>query len=353
MEKLPPYARFTFIAISIALVIVAMVHGSALILPLAWGILFSLLMLPLHRRIEKALGNRRTLAAVLSVFILILIVGGVLYLLSFQMVNLVNDLPAIVGKLKVYLDDFRLYVEEHLGVAYQDQPTQFLERLTSFLQDSVNTIGVAVTNTIKTVVMIGLLPIYVFFILYYRHRFTDFLKMLYREGHREAVARTAWKASSVVQRYLSGMLIVTVIVAVMVLILFLSMGIRHALFFAVFVAVFNLIPYVGVLIASVVSILYVLITTDSLLYPVLTFACLWGIQLIENNLITPFVVGRQIQLNPLAVILVIILGGMIWGVSGMVLFIPLLGGLKVILDETPGLRPYGFLLGDEERDMKK
>ena len=70
--------------------------------------------------------------------------------------------------------------------------------------------------------------------------------------------------------------------------------------------------------------------------------------MLENNLITPYIVGRQVQLNPLAVILIIILGGMIWGVSGMLLFIPLLGGIKLIFDETEGLQAYGYLLGDEQ-----
>ena len=82
------------------------------------------------------------------------------------------------------------------------------------------------------------------------------------------------KASGVVQKYLSGMLMVTFIVALMVLALFLIIDVKHAFFFALLVAVLNLIPYLGVLIASTVSILYVFITKDSLVYPILTFAML-------------------------------------------------------------------------------
>jgi len=115
--------------------------------------------------------------------------------------------------------------------------------------------------------------------------------------------------------------------------------------FALFVALFNLIPYVGVFISSSVSILYVFLTTDSLWYPALTFALLWGIQLFENNIVTPYIVGSKIKLNPLVVVLTVFTGATMWGVSGMVLFIPMIGALKVLLDETEATQPYGYLLG--------
>ncbi len=349
MNHLPAYARFVLIALGIGLLILAMVIGRDLLLPLGWALLLALLILPLQKKMER-LVRYRALAAVLSVLVLVLVGSGVVYLLSSQLVNLINDLPGLFRKLSGFLDEVRVYIDEQLGIPYQKQPSELADRFSSFLQERIDSIGQALTSTIKTVIYLGILPVYIFFILYYRERITLFLRMVYPAGKREAAVRTVWKASGVVQKYLGGMVIVTFVVAILVLVLFLSMGIKHALFFAVFVAVFNLIPYVGVFIASVVSILYVFITKDALIYPFLTFVLLWGIQLLENNLITPFIVGKQVQLNPLAVILVIILGGMIWGVSGMILFIPMLGGIKVVLDEIPGLRPYGFLLGDDPPD---
>lgn len=346
MKELPPYARFTIIGVGIALVILAMVVASELLLPLSWALLFALLILPVQKRLEKRIRSR-AVAAVLSVLILIVIIGGVLYLLSAQVMNLISDLPALFTKISGYLTDLRKYIEQEFGISYKEQTLQLKGSLNSFFHERMQSFGIALTNTLKTIVFIGLMPIYIFLMLYYRERISQFLGMLYGPVEGRAVTHTIWKAGNVVQKYLTGMVTVTFIVAIMVLVLFLALGIKNALFFAVFVAVMNLIPYVGVFFASTVSILYVLVTKDGLIYPILTLALLWSIQLIENNLITPFVVGRQIKLNPLAVIVVLILGGMIWGVSGMVLFIPMLGGLKVILDENPDLRPYGFLLGDD------
>jgi predicted PurR-regulated permease PerM len=115
----------------------------------------------------------------------------------------------------------------------------------------------------------------------------------------------------------------------------------------------NLIPYVGVFISSLFAILYVLLTTDLLIYPVLTFLVLWGIQLLENNLITPLVVGSQVKVNALAVVLAILIGGWVWGISGMILFIPLVGVLKITLERNQELSAYGFLLGDEIKVSEK
>ncbi len=349
MNDLPRYARFSLIGLGIALCITAMIVARGLFLPLFWAVLFTLLILPLHHRLEKALG-RKGLAAILSVFILIVLILGVVFLLSAQVMALINDLPSLFGKLSPLLEKLRLLVEENLGIPYHEQPSALLNRLSNFIQESFSSFGEALSNTLKTLVYIAILPVYIFFMLYYRHRLVVFIEMLNPPRERRSALRTTYKATKVVQKYLSGMVIVTGIVALLTLVLFLGLGVKHALFFAVFVAVFNLIPYVGVIIASVVSILYVFITKDSLIYPLLTFLLLWGIQLLENNLITPFVVGHQIQLNPLVVILAIILGGLIWGISGMILFIPLLGGLKVVMDEIPALRPYGYLLGDDPPD---
>ncbi|MFZ6053392.1 AI-2E family transporter [Halocola ammonii] len=345
-QNFPTYAKFAFIAIGVTLVIVAMTYARTLLLPLSWAVLFSLLILPIQKKLERWL-RYRVLATFGSVIILTIIIGGVIFLLSSQIGNLLNDMPVLMRKLNNHLEDLRQFIDSHLGIPYKEQPSEFFNRISGFLQDSVSSIGIALSNTVKTIVFLGMLPVYTFFILLYRNRIKQFFQLLYQNEHRDAVLHTVWKSTNVVQQYLTGMVVVTSVVAVLVYLLFTILGVKHAIFFAIFLAVFNLIPFVGVFIASLVSILYVMITKDGLFYPIITLACLWGIQILENNIITPLIVGRHVQLNPLAVLVAIVLGGIIWGVSGMILFIPLLGGLKVILDNNPSSRPYGFLLGDD------
>ena len=345
-EKLPLAIRFSAVGLSIALIVLLMVYAGDLVVPFCWSLLLALIILPFTRWLEQRI-KHRGISALISILFLIALIFGIIYLLSSQVVNLANEVPGLFDKLSRQFDDLRHFIEDRLGIPYQDQPSELTSRFSALIQESLGTLGKTLTQTLKAIVFIGIMPIYIFFMLYYRHRFYVFLVKLYGERGKGSMVYRVQKATGVVQKYLSGMLIVTLIVAILVLLVFLILGIKHALFFALFVAIMNLIPYVGVFIASLVSITYAYITKDSLIYPVLTLALLWGIQLLENNLITPYIVGRQVQLNPLAVILVVILGGMIWGVSGMVLFIPMLGGIKVMMDETEGLRPYGYLLGDD------
>ena len=143
------------------------------------------------------------------------------------------------------------------------------------------------------------------------------------------------------------MIRVTGIVAFLSGLFFYSIGVEFFILFAVFIALMNLIPFVGVFLSSLFAILYVFLTTDSLMYPLLTFVCLWGIQLLENNLITPMVVGSKVKVNALAVIISILIGGWLWGISGMVLFIPLVGILKITLEKSASLQAFGFLLSDD------
>jgi len=180
--------------------------------------------------------------------------------------------------------------------------------------------------------------------LYYRDLFYDgFIRIV--KNYEQRAAILVKKINGMIQRYLSGMLLVTVIIGVLFYLDLLLLNIKYAFFFAVLLAVFNLIPYIGVIVSSLVVILYSLVTSSSLFYPLALLVSLWFIQFLENNFITPFIVGSRVKVNPLAALIAIFAGSSIWGISGMVLFLPLVGVLKTIFEEIEPLRPYGIMLG--------
>jgi predicted PurR-regulated permease PerM len=200
-------------------------------------------------------------------------------------------------------------------------------------------------DTGKSLTLAGIIPLYSFLLLYYKDFFIEFL-IRFSSKNKELVINWAVDSGQIIQSYLAGITRVTGIVALLAGIFFYLMGIKYFILFAFFIAIMNLIPYVGVFISSFFVILYVFLTTDSLFYPFITFATLWGIQLFENNIITPLVVGSKVKVNALSVILAILLGGWLWGISGMVLFIPLTGVLKITLERSKELNPFAYLLGD-------
>jgi predicted PurR-regulated permease PerM len=128
---------------------------------------------------------------------------------------------------------------------------------------------------------------------------------------------------------------------------FLILGLKHAILFGVLASVLNIIPYIGVLIGSTLPILMAFLTKDSMSYALGVAGICFFVQFLDNNFITPYVVGSSVSINPLTAIIVLVASALIWGIPGMVLCMPLTGMAKVLCDNIDSLKPYGFLLGEE------
>jgi len=127
----------------------------------------------------------------------------------------------------------------------------------------------------------------------------------------------------------------------------LILGVEYAILLGVIGAVLNLIPYIGGVIAIALPVLMALITKDGFTTPLLIIGAYTLIQFADNNIIVPRVVSSKVSVNALVSILVVLLGGTLWGVSGMFLSIPFVAVLKIIFDRIDGLKPWGKLLGDK------
>lgn len=114
------------------------------------------------------------------------------------------------------------------------------------------------------------------------------------------------------------------------------------------VAFINIIPYIGSVAGSSVVVLYTLVTSDSLLMPIIVAIFFIVMQQIDSYILTPKITGSKIQLNALFTIMALLLGSLVWNVAGMILFVPFLGVAKIIFDHVDSLKPYGNLIGDRD-----
>jgi predicted PurR-regulated permease PerM len=103
------------------------------------------------------------------------------------------------------------------------------------------------------------------------------------------------------------------------------------------------------IVGSLVAVLVAFMTTDTSWQPLTAFVSLWIIHIIDSNVISPLVIGSRVSLNPLMAIFVLFLFGELWGLAGLFLALPLTAITKVIFDTAPGLKAYGFLLGEPEK----
>jgi len=143
------------------------------------------------------------------------------------------------------------------------------------------------------------------------------------------------------------------IVAIAVSAAFTFMGVRYAILLGLLTGLLNVIPYVGIFTALVISAVVTLGTSPDSTQAVWVIVTLVVTHLIDSNILLPLVVGSKVRINALITILGVVIGEMIWGIPGMFLSIPCIAVLKIIFDRVESLQPWGIILGDQERKQNK
>jgi len=187
----------------------------------------------------------------------------------------------------------------------------------------------------------------VFFMLYYRNKYKEFILKLTDGRKHEKTGRVIKEISNVTQQYMTGITIVVFILCFLNTIGLMIVGIKYALLLGILSALMNYIPYFGTLIGGAIPLLVALITEDSPRYALGVIILFVIIQFIENNILTPNIVGGNVRINPFFVILSIIIGGLVWGLAGMFIVLPFIAMFKIVCENIEVLHPYAFLLGTE------
>ncbi len=344
---LPPYFKYTILILGAILTFYVLVEARMLLIPFSLAFVFALLLFPFSRRLER-LNIPRSISSVVSMVLVLLLVSTVIYILSVQIKRISGELPEIEAQLTETIDETQLYLEEEFNVDQREQTDYIKQTLATFFRNSSAFYETTFSFTAGLLNYLIIVPLGLFFMLYYRSFFKEFLYRLLPRQQHDKLALVLFNVQQVIQSYIIGLFTVIAIVAVLNMLGLYFLGINHAIFFGLLAALLTIIPYVGIFIGSILPIIYALITTDSLFYPVGVLVIFWVVQVLEGNFITPNVVGSKVSLNPFAAIVALLIGGKVWGPAGMILFIPFLAMLKVIFDAVDPLKPYGFLLGMPE-----
>ncbi len=345
----PFYIRGTYFLLFVALVVAFLYVGKRLAVLIVASLLFSFLVLPLCKKLE-GWSLPRSLSAGISVIALMSIIVGLVCFISYEIMSFTEDFPTLKGSIDTKIKEINSYVESNYSISRREQSLWIQGKTTEVLNSGASTLLRFFTATGSFIATFVLIPITMFFMLQYRDKFKKFVELTNPERHGHAL-EVSRKISKVSQMYIRGLFFDILILTVLNAIGFLLLGLKYAILLALIAAVLNIIPYVGVLIGSLIPVAVALVTKDSISYAVGAFGVCVVVQFLDNNFITPKVVGSSVNLNPLTSILALVAGALIWGVIGMVLSIPLAGMFKVVCDNVEQLRPLGYLMG-EERDYK-
>jgi len=322
------------------------VWGQSIFMPLLMAVFISLLLLPPFRWMTKR-GVPEVLAIVLCILLFFVVIAGVVYFLSTQIGALLKDIDAIRQNLTSHWNNLSGWINEKLHYTSAQQVAILNKQGARLGQNVAGYLQGAALSLTNILVFVGLVPVYIFLILFYRNLLLRFAFLWFAPAEHARVGEAIRETEAIVKYYLVGLAIQIGYLTVLVGGILLIFGIKHAILIGVTFAILNLIPYVGALLGNLIGVVLTLTSSQELSQIWIVLGTIAAVQFLDNNILMPRIVGSKVKVNALASIVGIVLGGTLAGVAGMFLSIPVMAVLKIMFDKSEPLRKWGVLLGDD------
>ncbi|MDZ7774552.1 MAG: AI-2E family transporter [Bacteroidales bacterium] len=340
---LPLYVKTVLILIGLLALGYTLYIAQNIIIPIIFATILAIVLHPVVNRITR-LKIHRIVAIVLVMFLTFLVIALFGTLLFSQASRFTESLPKLVNKFTEILNQIIFWSSGYFDIS----ANEITEWITTTKNEIIGgaQIGKTIVNVGSLLAFLFLIPVFVFMILFYQPLLIEFLHRLFGKKNREKVSEIINQIKTLIQRYLIGLLIEVAIIAALYTIGLLILGIEYALVLGIMGALLNLIPYLGSIIAASLPMIIAIVTKPSPWFALLVLALYIFIQFIDNNYIVPKIVASKVKINALASIIAVITFGALWGISGMLIAIPLIAIAKLIFDHIEPLQSWGFLLGD-------
>jgi predicted PurR-regulated permease PerM len=342
--KLPLYAKVTIFLVGMFALLAMLYIAKSIVVPVVFATIIAILINPLVDMFVRIKFNR-VFAIALVMLLTFLIIFAFVSLVISQMSRLSDSWPMLVDKITVMINQNIADAANYFDKDPQKIHLWISKTQSEIMSSSTAAIGQTLVSVGSGLVVLFLLPVYIFLILFYQPILMEFIHRLFGSDHQIKVTEIVTQIKTVIQRYLFGLVIEAAIIAVLDTAALLVLGIEYALLIGIFGALLNMIPYIGGLVAVAVPMVVALVTKPPV-YALYVLIFYYIIQLVDNNYIVPKIVASKVKINALFSIIVVIAGNALWGIPGMFLSIPLLAIVKLICDHIDPLKPIGFLLGD-------
>lgn len=332
--------------LGLVLVFYVIYIGQDIIMPLLTAFFISIMLMPIYRLFKKW-KFPEALAIILPILLVSIFVGLLIWFFSGQIGSLVRDFPRIRANVTAHINNLSDWLSRKTNYNVKQQEAFFKEKSDDLINMATKFLGKAAISVSGVFVFVGLLPIYIYLMLFYKNILVKFIFVCFDCKEHQKVKETILQSESIIKSYLVGLLIQISYMTVLLGGILLLIGIKHALLIGVIFALLNLIPYIGALFGNIIGVLLTL-TSSQEMWPVLTvLGVIAFVQFLDNNILMPRIVGSKVKINALMTIVAVFIGGSIANISGMFLALPIVAVLKVIFDRTELFKHWGVLLGDE------
>lgn len=338
------------ITLTIVLMVIILYYGKSILAPLAIACILAMLFVAPSSWIEKK-GLPRWASALLAILFLMLCIVGIGFLLSWQLQNFAEQTSALKQNLSQMLTTIQHWIQDRLNINQAEQQAIAEEQMKGE-PGSDSTVKQVASGTLGLAVDFILVLVYTYLLLFYRSRLKNFLLTITPSEEQGKTLEMAASATQVAAGYVTGLAKMIVVLWILYGIGFTVIGVENALFFAVICGLLEMVPFIGNLTGTAITILGVTAQgggTDMVIGVALIYGC---VQLVQTYLLEPLIVGNEVNINPLFTIFSLVAAEAVWGIPGMVLAIPVTGMIKIICDRIPRLQPYGYLIGTDKKAKK-
>ena len=343
-------------------IVAILYYGRGVLLLLTVAGLIAMLLNPIDNKL-RSWGAKPGFAIAGATLVLMLFFAALFFAVGKQATRFVNNWPKIQERLTEQVERAREQIPLLPGdssstssptdstTAQAPPPPGTATGSSGNVLRSLPIGGEQITGALSsTVGILGdflLMLVYVVLFLAQKERLYEFLVRRAPDGERETMKDTIDKASDVAQNYLKGRLILIVILSVLYGIGFSLVGLDYTIVVAVLVAVLSIIPYLGNIIGGVLAMAIAIASGGGSSMILGILATMAIAQTLESYILTPLIVGDEVDINPLTTVVAVIAFTVMWGPVGAIVAIPIVAIIRVICMHVDGLKDYGYLLGQD------
>lgn len=337
-----------FIVLSAAILYTA----RSFLIPFTLAGLLAMVFLSFCRWLELKKVNR-AIASLICVISFAGIVAGIFILLGWQLADISEDSSKLQQNVTRQLHKLQQYISSTLGISPEEQQEMLKQQTSNANAGATKAIPGIMSFLLGFAADTVLMIVYMFLFLYLRRHLKNFILKLQKTSTGKEKAKVILeKTSKVTQQYLFGLGAMIAILWVMYGIGFSVVGVKYAIFFAILCGLLEIVPFVGNLTGTAITLLMAITQGGSGWMIAGVLITYFVVQFIQSYILEPLIVGAQVNINPLITIAALIIGELIWGIAGMVIAIPLAGVVKIVCTHIEPLHPYAYLLGNDKEEEK-
>ncbi|MDQ0148110.1 AI-2E family transporter [Eubacterium multiforme] len=293
--------------------------------------LLAYILRPLRNLIIGKERISRRKATLIVMFGITLIIILILYILIPKLMKEMGNTASIIDKISIYINNIIESLKinnSSIGLTIYEEVE---EKLWGYIMNlSQNTITWAINFT-SNIASIAIIPIVTYYFLSDGEIISNKMYLLIPVKKRKIAKKIIEDVNLLLERYIVSQVILSIATGIMCLILFLILDIKFALLLSIINGIFNIVPYFGAFFGGIPAVLIAFFDSEA--------KGLWAIigilviQQIEGNILAPKVTADSTNIHPLLIIILLLIGEKLGGITGMVLAVPIGVILKVIYDD--------------------